>query len=111
MPTPTDGLKSSLVLLWKAKATASELVAMVIAPYRTVGKPASLKPCANQIGVRSLTGDQSMRPSSGSSVALVPGWLTRRVGALNGELIVACNVRLAPGPPLLVSRYSRYPVP
>jgi len=48
-----------------------------------------------------------MLASDGSSVAVVPGWLARRVGALNAALMVACKVMLAPGPPLLDSRYNR----
>jgi hypothetical protein len=48
-----------------------------------------------------------MLPSDESTVELVPGWLASLVGAWNGELIVACKVSVAPGPPPLVSRKSR----
>ena len=87
-----------------ANATVAVLPAMLIAPYRTPGKPPMSMPWANQMKLPSLTGDHTMRPSSGSSVLVVPGWLTRRVGALNGELIVAWRVSVAPAPPLLVMR-------
>jgi hypothetical protein len=75
------------------------LPAMLMAPYRTAGKPPRLMPWANQMKLPSLTGDQTIRPSSGSRVAVVPGWLIRRVDAANVELMVACRVRVAPAPP------------
>jgi hypothetical protein len=43
-------------------------------------------------------------------VLVVPGWLACRLGALNGAVMVVCD-SVAPDPPLLVSRNSRYPVP
>ena len=49
------------------------LLAMLMAPYRTAGKPATSMPWANQMKLPSLTGDQTIRPSSGSRVAVVPG--------------------------------------
>src|SRR5262245_3713869 len=76
-----------------------------------VGKPTRSKSWVNQMLVPSKYGDQRMLPSDGSSVTVVPGWLACRVGALNGALMVACNVRVGPGQPLLDSRKSRYPVP
>jgi hypothetical protein len=57
--------------------------------------------------VPSKYGVQRMLPSDGSSVTVVPGWLACRVGAVNGALMVACNVSVAPGPPLLPNRKSR----
>src|SRR2546423_15141494 len=52
-----------------------------------------------------------MLPSAESTVPVVPGCLASRLGALNAALIVACSVSVAPDPPLLLSRNSRYPVP
>jgi hypothetical protein len=37
--TPTEGLKSSLVLLWKALAVVIALLVTLTLPYWTVGRP------------------------------------------------------------------------
>jgi hypothetical protein len=40
-------------------------------------------------------------PNVGVKPMVVPGWRTPLLGESNGALIVACNVSVAPGPPLL----------
>jgi hypothetical protein len=83
---------------------ATVLFATFTAPYRIVGKPPRSTSCANQIEVPSYEGGKRTLPPDGSSVALVSGWLARRVGALNGLEIVACRASEAPAPPLSLSR-------
>src|SRR5947208_17062447 len=64
--------------------------------------------CANQITLLICSGAHWIRPSNGSRVTLVPGWLARRLGALNDALMVARRLIV---PPPVGMEYRWYPVP
>src|SRR3954447_19704669 len=105
--TPIEGFQSSLVVERNAFCAVTWLDVVLMAPYRTAGKPLTPCVCVNHTKAPSWYGVLDIRPSSTSRPGRpVPGWRALRVGAAKGELPTACAVTATPLVPDPVMRYS-----